>query len=303
MRKKILLGIIVSAVILGAAAAVCFAQTPKPTVEPGEGSDKAPANDEVSRAEATMPTEARFVGAASETGPVRDHNEDSYGVFRDAGVYLVADGMGGHAAGEVASAMAVEYIGKYMSSPLHNIFRKAMPQLAVAWLETAYRVAHEAILKRSRMNRAERGMGTTAVSVLTTPAGVWVVNLGDSRCYRIRDGKITQISHDHSLVQQLIDEGQLRTPEEIARFPYKNIITRVMGTDGDSESETFYDAPQKGDIYLLCSDGLTNEVEEQQIVEIVGQHGEAMQEAAQALVDTAKANGGHDNITVVLVMM
>ncbi len=294
--KKLLICALVSVVVLGVAT-VCLAQTPDGAPLVGKVFSPSKAGD------ATMPVEARYVAAGTDVGVVRDHNEDSFGVFRDAGVYLVADGMGGHAAGEVASAMAVDSIGSSVNSPFYRYLRLFWPTMAMNWLRDAYDHSHEAIHARSRANFAERGMGTTAVSVLTTPEGVWIVNLGDSRAYRIRGEMLVQISHDHSLVQQLIDEGQLTTPEEIARFPYKNIITRVMGTDGDHENDAFFDVPHIGDIYVLCSDGLTNEVEEPQMMEIIRRHGTNLQAAVDELIATARKNGGRDNITVILIMM
>ncbi len=294
MFKKIAIGLIIGVVILGTAA-VCYAQ---------DSNSKGGSHTASGRAEAeSVLTEARLVAGGTDVGVVRDHNEDSYGIFREEGVYLVADGMGGHAAGEVASALAVERIGAFVHSPFLNIFRKAWPEMAVLWLEEAYREAHWAIFRRSMAQPTERGMGTTAVSIMTTPKGVWIINLGDSRAYRIRDNAMIQLSHDHSLVQELIDAGDLKTPEEIARFPYKNIITRVMGTESNSMSDTFHDVPKRGDVYVLCSDGLTNEVSEEQIVSIVRSHGEDLETSVAELIETARLHGGRDNITVILVMM
>lgn len=294
MFKKIAIGLIIGVVILGTAA-VCYAQDSNSKGGSHTGSGRAEAESVLS--------EARLVAGGTDVGVVRDHNEDSYGIFREEGVYLVADGMGGHAAGEVASALAVERIGAFVHSPFLNIFRKAWPEMAVLWLEEAYREAHWAIFRRSMAQPTERGMGTTAVSIMTTPKGVWIINLGDSRAYRIRDNAMIQLSHDHSLVQELIDAGDLKTPEEIARFPYKNIITRVMGTESNSMSDTFHDVPKRGDVYVLCSDGLTNEVSEEQIVSIVRSHGEDLETSVAELIETARLHGGRDNITVILVMM
>ena len=295
MFKKLAIGLFVGVVILGAVA-VCYAQEPRPS----ESENAAAAQD--TRA-AVMPTEAAAVAGGTDVGVVRDHNEDSYGIFREQGVYLVADGMGGHAAGEVASALAVERIGSYVRSPFLQVFRKAWPEMAILWLEEAYRDAHRTIFQQSIREPSQRGMGTTAVSILTTPKGVWIVNLGDSRAYRVRGNGIEQLSHDHSLVQELIDAGELRTPEEIARFPYKNIITRVMGTESNSMSDTYYDRPESGDIYVLCSDGLTNEVAEERMVEIIRKHGDNLDAAVAELIEQARQHGGRDNITVILIKM
>ena len=296
MFKRIAIGLLVGVVIFGAVA-VCYAQEPKPS----EKNDHIAST--VDAGVSDMPTEAAAVAGGTDVGVVRDHNEDSYGIFREEGVYLVADGMGGHAAGEVASALAVERIGSYVHSPFHQIFRKAWPEMAILWLEEAYRDAHRTIFRQSMREPSQRGMGTTAVSILTTPKGVWIVNLGDSRAYRIRGNVIEQLSHDHSLVQELIDAGELKTPEEIARFPYKNIITRVMGTESNSMSDTFYDRPQSGDIYVLCSDGLTNEVSEERMVSIIRKNGDNLEASVAELIEQARQHGGRDNITVILVRM
>lgn len=295
MFKKIAIGLLVGVVIMGIVA-VCYAQEPVS----GEGV-ATPAG--TTEALADMPVEARLVAGGTDVGVVRDHNEDAFGIFRASGVYLVADGMGGHAAGEVASALAVERIGAYVRSPFHHVFRYAWPEMARLWLEEAYRDAHRTILAQSQAVEEQRGMGTTAVSLLTTPQGVWIVNLGDSRAYRLRRDRVEQLSHDHSLVQELIDAGQLKTPEEIARFPYKNIITRVMGTEGNSQSDTFFDRPRPGDVYLLCSDGLTNEVLEDELLSIVRKNGEDLDGSVAEMIALARLRGGRDNITVILVMM
>ena len=240
-----------------------------------------------------------FAGG-TDVGVVRDNNEDSYMIRGDAGVFLVADGMGGHAAGEVASAMAVETIGEFASLPVWGLTDAVLPMSRTMFIAASFFEANRRILAESMANAARRGMGTTAVAIVLRGKYADIINLGDSRAYLIRGGKIVQISHDHSLVQQLIDTGKLKTQEEIDRYPYKNIITQAMGTQPEIAPDLFPVATQPGDIYLLGSDGLTNELTDAEILKIVSDHAD-LNEAVKLLIDGARNGGGRDNITVVLV--
>ena len=146
-------------------------------------------------------------------------------------------------------------------------------------------------------------MGTTMVSLVLRQNYADIINLGDSRAYLIRDQKIVQISHDHSLWQELIDRGILKTPEEIENYPHKNIITQAMGTRPELAPDIFSTLIQPGDIYILCSDGLTNELTDDQIKQIILSHGDDLDAATNDLVQKAKVSGGRDNISVILVKM
>ena len=237
----------------------------------------------------------------TDRGVVREQNEDSIFWLKDAGVYVVADGMGGHAAGEVASAMAVDTMKAVASLPVWGKFDAVWKNARTTMALAGYEIANRDILHASMTNPAQRGMGTTMVSAIVYPDHVDVINVGDSRAYRIRDGQIQQISHDHSLVQELIDTGKLKTPEEIEAFPYKNIITQAMGTQPTIRPDVFSHPIVPGDIYLLCSDGLFNELTDGQIVQIVQTAGGDLQKASEILVESAKRMGGHDNVTVLLI--
>ena len=164
-----------------------------------------------------------------------------------------------------------------------------------------YERANREILQASLSNPAQRGMGTTMVSAVLYKDRIDIINLGDSRAYRIRGGKIDQISHDQSLVQELIDSGQLKTPEEIEAFPYKNIITQAMGTQPTIRPDVFPIPLIEGDIYLLCSDGLFNELRDNEILAIIQASEKDLKGAAERLVNQANRYGGHDNITVLLI--
>lgn len=239
----------------------------------------------------------------TDKGITRDHNEDSFILFPEQEIYVVADGMGGHAAGEVASEMAVETAKLMVNLPVWPLEDKIWPRMRTNAIISTYHLANLLILKDSMSNPAHRGMGTTMVSAVVRGDYIDIINVGDSRAYRIRDGKMVQVSHDQSLVQQYIDEGRLKTQAEIDAFPYKNIITQAMGTQQNIIPDIFEEKIETGDIYVLCSDGLTNEVSDEEIAKTVTESSEDLNKAAQTLIDKANANGGRDNITVVLIQL
>ena len=232
-------------------------------------------------------TELRLEWAsATDTGRTRAGNED--GAIAEEGLFAVADGMGGHAGGEVASQLALETL------------RTAV---ATNGLVAAVLAANEAILRHAGKDQTLRGMGTTLCALgLVEEDGVTrveIVNVGDSRAYLFRDGELEQITEDHNLVAQLERDGQL-TPEEARVHPQRNIITRVLGNDPDVDVDSFPIDPFRGDRFVLCSDGLFNEVEDDEIAGVLRAHRDA-QEAVDELVRVANERGGRDNITVVIV--
>ena len=241
-----------------------------------------------------------IVAGGTDVGVVRENNEDSYLIREDSQVYLVADGMGGHAAGEVASAMAVETMDEFASLPIWGLTDSVLPMSRTMFITASFFEANRRILKDSIVNPARRGMGTTAVALVLRGKYADIINLGDSRAYRIRNGKIEQISHDHSLWQELIDRGVLKTQEEIDNYPHKNIITQAMGTRPEIAPDLFSILIMPGDIYVLCSDGLTNELTDEEILKVVTENA-SLEEAVKILIEGARNHGGHDNITVVLV--
>lgn len=242
----------------------------------------------------------------SVVGRVRPHNEDAILIMPEGGLFVVADGMGGHAAGEVASAFAIETLEFFGRSPAYRGLQSIYEQLglkhATAGLFAGiYQVANAKIVAESRANPARRGMGTTIVSLHPTRFGIMIGNLGDSRAYRIRDRKIEQLSRDHSLQQTLIDNGTLATPEAIAAYPHKNIITKAAGTALMAEPDIFVYPQRAGDLYLLCSDGLSDELSDAEILEYILKSEGDLKKTTSLLIDAANANGGRDNISIVFV--
>jgi len=230
-------------------------------------------------------------GSATHVGQVRANNQDSFVVVADADLYGVADGMGGHNGGEVASAMAVEALQEHAGEPsLENLMQAA-------------RIGNRAIFERAGNDADLHGMGTTlcAVRVVPGPEGdeiAWI-NVGDSRVYLFRDDALIQLSRDHSLVEDLLRDGQL-TEEEAAVHPKRNIITRALGIDVDVDVDGSTVIPFNGDRFVLCSDGLFGEVSDDQISAVLRRLAEPS-EAADELVRLANESGGRDNITVVIV--
>ncbi|MGI8439808.1 MAG: Stp1/IreP family PP2C-type Ser/Thr phosphatase [Thermoleophilaceae bacterium] len=222
----------------------------------------------------------------TDVGRQRKTNEDSY--FESSPVFAVADGMGGARAGEVASRIAVEaFEGTRDQGESHE-----------AQLAAIARTANHRIHELAHVDESRAGMGTTLTAVMVGDSDVAVGHVGDSRAYRFRDETLERLTNDHSLVEEMVRKGQL-TPEEAEVHPQRSIITRALGPEPEVEVETFSTPGRDGDVYLLCSDGLTGMVSESAMGEVLHEH-HTLAEAAERLVNLANANGGRDNITVVL---
>ena len=223
---------------------------------------------------------------ASDTGRKRRHNEDSYVVAPP--LFAVADGMGGAQAGEVASKLAAAALEESDHGQLRG--EDGVAEL----IQEANRRVHE----RSTADPSTSGMGTTMTVALVENGNVVIGHVGDSRAYRVRAGQPEQLTEDHSLVNELLKSGKL-SPEEAEVHPQRSVITRAVGTDPDVDVDTFTVAAEEGDVFLLCSDGLTDMVADTAIRDLVQEHRDDLERAARALVDAANKGGGEDNITVV----
>jgi len=229
-------------------------------------------------------------GASTDVGMVRQQNEDSF--LAEETLFVVADGMGGHNAGEVASALAVTTLkaGARLGIDTTEDFRELVQQ------------ANSAIYTASLDDSTQSGMGTT-VTALSIVEGeeprVLVANVGDSRAYLWRSGALSRLSVDHSYVQELVNEGII-TPEAARVHPRRNIVTRALGIDRSVMVDVFTHFVRTGDRIVLCSDGLVDEVADTEIARVLGQHSDP-QETAEALVMVANTNGGRDNTTVIVV--
>jgi protein phosphatase len=236
----------------------------------------------------------RYAAAAvTDRGRKRPSNEDAFGFSVEAGVYVVCDGMGGAAAGEIASNLAVGEILRLLKD--HGNNGTVLPAAA----EEAISVANEAIFSRAQRNHRLSGMGTTLVVLAAREQHVWVLNIGDSRCYRLRHGRLEQLTRDHSLVEEQVRLGRM-TPREALHSPLKNVITRALGTQSQVTPDIFQLEAESGDLYLLCSDGLTRELSDE-VIQSLLDHDRSLESLSMGLVDAAKRAGGHDNITCLLV--
>ena len=245
----------------------------------------------------------RLIGEAlTDVGKERDHNEDSFLAVPEEGLYVVCDGMGGHSSGEVASAMTVEEVQKFICEDRYSLGvpvssdSRSAEEVAIA---EAIRQANEKVFFRSCRDKQCEGMGTTTVAILDAGDDLAMAHVGDSRIYRLRDGVFTQVTEDHSLLNHLIKTKGM-TDEEVANFEGKNVILRAVGLRDDVAVETQFHPKVPGDIYLLCSDGLTDMVEDEDVARIVSAHQAALATGCRELIDAANDGGGHDNITVIL---
>jgi PPM family protein phosphatase len=225
------------------------------------------------------------VGVITDTGRKRRHNEDAY--VCEPPLFAIADGMGGPQAGEVASRLA--------AAALRESGASGGGERRIADL---IQEANRRVYDRSNTDPDTSGMGTTITVALVDDGTVAFGHVGDSRAYLIRDGSIEQITEDHSLVNELLKTGKL-SPEEAHAHPQKSVITRALGTDPDVDADTFTIVAEPWDVFLLCSDGLTNMVDEDAILELVERDRDDLDAALRALVRAANRGGGEDNITVV----
>jgi len=237
--------------------------------------------------------------ALSHVGRIRTNNEDSLAFDPSAAIAVLADGMGGYNAGEVASSMATSLISAMLYSWVMETGSSATQQDSCAAMARCVESANLAIYDAAHSNPAYAGMGTTLVVCVFKENRILVGHVGDSRCYRIRGRVLQQLTKDHSLLQEHLDTGRI-TPELAALSPIKNLVTRALGVELGVQLEIKDYAVQPGDLYLLCSDGLSDMVPDEQIVRITTR-GAGLAQMAEHLVAAANENGGKDNVSVLLI--
>ena len=243
----------------------------------------------------------------TDTGRVREHNEDMIAFDGDIGLMVLADGMGGYNAGEVASGIAVK--------TSVNLVREAVEREDLRVADKTTGLSRASIILRDAIHRANKiiyqtartqpqceGMGTTVVGVLFFDNKASIAHVGDSRVYRVRHNKLEQVTLDHSLLQELVDRG-FYSVEEAQRAANKNYVTRALGVEAHVEVELQEQPAHKGDFYLLCSDGLSDMVEDDDIQLTVSTFGTNMDSVAKQLIQLANDNGGKDNISVVMAQV
>lgn len=233
-------------------------------------------------------------------GQVRPLNEDALGADPEAGLFILADGLGGYNAGEIASTMTVSALLAGLGAQLAESHAENRPFDPMRVLSETLVEMNAAIFRAALNSSAFEGMATTVVIAWLLGGRLWVAHTGDSRLYRYRAGTLEQITRDHSFSQELLDAGMV-TPEEARLLPAKNLVTRALGASPDVEPEVHDYDVQNGDVLLLCSDGLTEMVSHYEISGLLAACGTDVREAARRLVDMANEAGGRDNVSVIVV--
>jgi protein phosphatase len=236
-----------------------------------------------------------FICAArTDVGMVRSRNEDTYLMLPDRGVFIVADGMGGHASGEVASEMAVRITSREIGT-----LRGLSDAEASDRMRAAIRAANDVIFERGLSEPDKRGMGSTATVLALRPHRYLIGQVGDSRAYLLRGGQLLQLTRDHSPVQALVDAGLL-TPAQARAHPYSNVITRCLGRSGDVDPDIYAGRLERGDILLLASDGLTGVLEDEYLARILTADDRSTH-GVDRMIAEANRRGGRDNITAIVI--
>jgi protein phosphatase len=253
------------------------------------------------------PVHSLVWAVSTDPGLRRTSNEDSYAARQDVGLFVVADGMGGHVAGEVASRVAVEAIEAFIEETAGADKNRTWPfpfdpslSLEANRLKAAFRLANRRIASAIADSQDLRGMATTASAVLMGAESASVGHVGDSRVYVLRQGRLAQITHDHSWVEEQVRAGTL-TPSAARQHPWRNVVTRALSGGEDPEVDVTEVTPTPGERYLLCSDGLFGVVTDERIAEILGQTGVALDAICRGLIDAANKAGGPDNITALVL--
>jgi serine/threonine protein phosphatase PrpC len=254
----------------------------------------------------TLRSKLRCVGM-TDTGKVREHNEDTIAADADIGLLVLADGMGGYNAGEVASGIAVKTV--------LNLIREQVEREDLTIQDKETGMSRPSIILRDAIHRANKiiyqtarsqpqceGMGTTIVAALFFDNKVSIAHVGDSRLYRLRSDRFEQVTMDHSLLQELVDRG-FYSAEEAQRAANKNYVTRALGVEPNVEVELQEAAVQKGDVYVLCSDGLSDMVEDDDIHLTISTFGANLDTVAKQLIQLANDNGGRDNVSAVMAQV
>ena len=244
------------------------------------------------------------ISGLTDTGIVRNKNEDAIGFDSALGLVVLADGMGGHRGGEIASTMTVETVIEKLQQSLPEVSPGEVDEASgfsreSICIQDAVVEANQLVYQAAETNPEHKGMGTTIVVLQFYNNSFSLAHIGDSRCYRLRADKFEQITKDHSLLQELIDRG-FYTPEEARKSMNKNLVTRALGIDPIVMPDIQEDIVLKNDIYLLCSDGLTDLVEDEDIYLTIKQFSANLEEAAKQLITKANQMGGKDNISVML---
>ncbi|MCK5689217.1 Stp1/IreP family PP2C-type Ser/Thr phosphatase [Myxococcota bacterium] len=247
----------------------------------------------------------RYAGS-THVGMKRSHNEDNFFLLAEENLYVVCDGMGGHASGEVASQIAVE--------TLANFFIDTARDEEITWpfkedkaltydqnrLITGVKLSNRRVFETAQSDARYKGMGTTLVCMSAGEKGVYMSHVGDSRGYRVRDGEIIQVTEDHSLLNDYLKVHKL-TPEEIENFPHKNVIVRALGMKESVNVDIYGLDPKPGDYYMLCSDGLSGMISDEVIRDSIMGCEDDLEKACQDLIAKANAAGGTDNVTTIVV--
>jgi len=244
---------------------------------------------------------------SSDPGLRRTSNEDSYSTRSDIGLFVVADGMGGHVAGEVASRVAVEAIEAFIQETAGADKNRTWPfpfdpalSLEANRLKAAFRLANRRIASRIADSQDLRGMATTASAILLGDRHACVGHVGDSRVYLLKEGQLLQITHDHSWVEEQVRAGTL-SPSAARQHPWRNVVTRALSGGDDPEVDVTEMSPMTGDRYLLCSDGLFSVLQDQRIAEILGNRKLTLEAVCAELIQAANEGGGPDNITTLVL--
>ena len=240
--------------------------------------------------------------AQTDTGLTRVHNEDAIALCPENGLTILADGMGGYNAGEVASQIAITVIRNYIADNLNGFLSRLIPHQAdelVLVVSQAVELANNVILNTALNEPRYSGMGTTLVMSLCYGDLLVLAHVGDSRAYRYRHGELAQLTRDHSVVQEQIDAGMI-SADSVQYAQMKNLVTRAVGVTFPVEAEVNVHELEAGDVYLLCSDGLSDMLKEPQIEAMLGKKGLSLQEICDGLVEQANLAGGRDNISVIL---